>query len=203
MKTHKPGYFPASTVLRIDDISVNTDLEQLSGLLKTIRKQFVNLEILLAISPMVFNMSDKSGTELSQSSQRVFPKILNAYSDHREFYRVQKLGIPKWLSEVSSKFECTIASHGLVHVDHRLMDFGAQEFSIIASASLSGSNIFVPPFNKYNEFTEKICAENGIELVKWEDGWTHLGYHQFKLDNKKYYMHLHDFSTTELANLFS
>lgn len=95
MKTHTPGYFPASTVLRIDDISVNTDLEQLSGLLKTIRKQFVNLEILLAISPMVFNMSNKSGTELSQSSQRVFPKILNAYSDHRVFYKVQELGIPK------------------------------------------------------------------------------------------------------------
>jgi hypothetical protein len=203
MKLSELGYYPDSSVLRIDDISVNTNFEQLNNLLNLVRNKLYNLEILLAVSPMVFDMSNKTNGEPTQNSQRVFPKILNAYSDHLVFYNVDRIGIPKWLPEISEKFNCKIASHGLVHVDHRLMDFGAQELSIITSASLTQSNIFVPPFNKYNTETEKICENNGIKLVKWEDGWKHLGYHQFKIDKNKYYMHLHDFSEAELISFFS
>ena len=58
-----------------------------------------------------------------------------------------------------------------MHVDHRLLHPAAQEMSIVTSCRLIGADVFIPPFNKWNEYTEEICADRQITLVKFEDGW--------------------------------
>jgi hypothetical protein len=203
MQVDSNNYFPKSGVLRIDDISINTDRDELRNILKLISDKYPKMEILLAVSALVFNMNKLSSGNDSQSNQRVFPKILNAFSDHRVFYKVEEIGIPDWLPSFSAEFNCKIASHGLIHVDHRLLDASAQELSILTSASILDTNIFVPPFNKYNPATELICSDNQIKLVKWEDGWIHLAYNGFTDAENKYYLHLHDFNSEQLAGIFS
>ncbi|CAN2244730.1 hypothetical protein MCEMKE157_01341 [actinobacterium SCGC AAA044-D11] len=189
----------SKTILRIDDISMNISQHRLEKFLERVRNKHSDLEFLLAVSPAVFEMPTSDEADISE---RIFPSILNAHSDHRVFYRVEKIGIPKWIYEIAQKYDARLASHGLIHVDHRLLDFSAQEMSIITSTSLIGSKIFVPPFNKYNNETSKICSENNIELIKWEDGWKHLSYQGFSNDGSRYYMHLHDFPGDKLASLF-
>lgn len=189
----------SNTVLRIDDISVNISYERLEFLLKKAKDKFPDLTILLAVSPAVFNMKDRDG---ENATERIFPSILNAFSDQRVFYKVEKIGLPDWLNDISESYGARLASHGLIHVDHRLLEFSAQEMSILTSTSLLGSEIFVPPFNKYNKDTLQICHDNDIELIKWEDGWKHLSYQHFKDDGSKYYMHLHDFPGDKIVSLF-
>jgi len=194
-------FFPEGTMLRIDDISINLDLERLTKFLELVRLKYPKVSILLAVSPMVFDM-DRWEPNKDSTKERVFPAILNAMSDHRAYFKVEKIGIPAWLNDVTEKYECTLATHGLIHVDHRLLSKDLQELSVISSASLIGAKIFVPPFNKFNNDTLAICETNKIELVRWEDGWIHLGYHPFSDNGEKYYVHLHDYPGEMLFSLF-
>jgi hypothetical protein len=130
------------------------------------------------------------------ANERIFPKILNAYSDFRLFYHIDKAGIPEIKTPNIEK-----AAHGLIHVDHRLLSKEAQEMSIIVSSSLAQSKIFIPPFNKWNKDTETICQENSIELIKFESGWKHILYNQIIGNIGKYYFHTHDFSFEDFAQI--
>lgn len=174
--------------------------DRLEAFLAQARAKTEDLKILLAVSPAVFDMP-KRDVGNGIIAERVFPSILNAHSDHRVFYKIEKIGIPDWLDGLSEKYNCLLASHGLIHVDHRLLPFDAQEMSIVTSLSLIKSNIFVPPFNKYNKDTERVCEENEIDLIKWEDGWNHLGYQPFSNDGKNYYVHLHDYPGEKLFTI--
>ena len=187
------------TLLRIDDISINLNGDRLESLLTRFKNKYPMSQLLLAVSPAVFDMSKQ---EKIGVSERIFPSILNAHSDHRVFYEIEKIGIPDWIPNLQKKFDATLASHGLIHVDHRLLDYSAQEMSILTSVSLIRSKIFVPPFNKYNLDTRKICEEHHIDLVKWEDNWQHLSFQEFNDDGRNYYMHLHDFPGDKIDSLF-
>jgi hypothetical protein len=183
-----------SIIFRIDDISVNTSEARLRAQIEILLQTYPDSSVLLGVSPLVFNMDDAKGV----AAERIFPKILNAYSDHRLYYKTEKLGIPDYVMQLCENQRIMKASHGLLHVDHRLMDRGAQELSILTSCALVGSNIFIPPFNKWNTDTEAICSEADIELIKFEDGWRHLGYN--KIDSSftnKYYYHTHDFDDSK------
>lgn len=181
------------TIFRIDDISTNTDYQDLRESLASIREFDSNSEIWLAISPVVFQLQEE-GSALEK--QRPFPAILNAHSDFRVFYEGTKLGLPDWLGSLVDDFPGVLTvSHGLVHVDHRLLGRSAVELSVRVSAAVTGSNVFVPPFNKWNQTVETVCADAGIHLVKWEDGWRHLKYQTLDegQNSGKFYFHTHDF----------
>lgn len=178
-------------LFRIDDVSVNTDLGRLENTVGFIRSQVPEAKIMLAISPMVHAIGP------GENKERTFPAMLHVQNDHREFYKVERSGVPKvgHLADV-------IAAHGLVHVDHRLMTRSAQELSIVASCSLVGTKTFVPPFHKWNEKTEQVCSEFGIDLIRWNSTWIHLKYHNLKWLGAarafvSYYFHLHDFKDHE------
>ena len=175
-------------VFRFDDICINADLEHANILAYQILKKYPDAQVLYCISPCVNDMSDSSDPV---TSQRIFPKIYNAYSDHRIFYKIDKIGIPEVPERVIS------ASHGLVHVDHRLLEFSAQEMSILVSCSLTKSRIFVPPFNKWNKDTEKICQEHNIELVKFEDGWLCCEYNEYNPEHNLWYLHHREFAPSD------
>jgi hypothetical protein len=130
------------------------------------------------------------------NKQRIFPKILNAHSDYRCFYNVDLTGIP----EINNRV--VLASHGLIHVDHRLLTKEVQEISILVSASLVKAKIFIPPFNKWNKYTEEICEEHKIELIKFEDNWLCMEYNKYNISHEKWYLHAREFTFEKFKKWF-
>jgi hypothetical protein len=175
-------------IFRFDDICINADMNNANALVDIIRSFYPKCDILYCMSPLVCDMD----TGDAKTDQRIFPKIFNAYSDYRKFYKVTKCSVPNNIPK-----GILLASHGLVHVDHRLLEFSAQEMSILVSCSLTGSSIFVPPFNKWNYDTEKICNDNEIDLVKFEDGWLCAEYNPFNVDHEKWYLHSREFTPNQ------
>jgi len=124
-----------------------------------------------------------------ESIERIFPKIWNAHSDPFIHYTLNEAR-----SRLIRPSEVAAASHGLVHVDHRLIHKEAQRLSIVLSCSLVGAKMFVPPFNKWNSDTEEVCKEHGIELVKFEDGWLSMEYNDFDPAHELYYLHAREWT---------
>lgn len=189
---------------RFDDVSVNTDANKLWKMVEFIRRRLEGeaspirtCEITFAVSLGVFDMKQEVGLR----AERVFPSVLHTESDFRCFYNLDKIGIPALLNEAAPN-GILVASHGIVHVDHRLLSKKAQELSILLSCSLLKTSIFVPPFHKWNDKTEEVCRENLIDLVKFEN-LRHLGYHKFDAANPDYYLHTHDFTYDQFVARFS
>jgi len=175
-------------IFRFDDVCVNSDMQLLNDLTNILIEKFPNSEVIWAVSPMVDSKE--------KYRQRIFPKKWNAMSDYRQFFKMDKIGIPDLHPKV------TLAGHGLVHVDHRLLDYHAQELSILLSCNLIKCDMFVPPFNKWNKDTEKICLENDIELVQFEDGWKSMEYNSFDKENYHWYLHAREWSPESFKNWF-
>jgi hypothetical protein len=173
---------------RFDDICLNTNMHDCNEIAAAIHEHLPECTILYCISPIVNKMPEDDYV----TSQRIFPKIFNAYSDYRIFYHLDKCGIPENIPDFVTK-----ASHGLVHVDHRLLAKEAQEMSILVSCALSQSKIFVPPFNKWDKNTEMICEEHNIKLVKFEDGWLCAEYNEFDPSHDLWYIHNRAFKPKE------
>ncbi len=159
-------------VFRFDDVSGNSNMKTIYSIADLLWDKFPECIIICGMSPI---------THVS-CGERVFPSILNARSDYREFYEVDCCEIPKFSGAL-------FAGHGLIHMDHRLLDYQAQEMSILVSCSLAKGKIFIPPFNKWNELTEQICKENEIELIKFEDGWKSAEHNTFDATHKLWYLH--------------
>ena len=174
-------------ILRFDDVCLNADMTHINKMARKFKDHFPGALILYGISPLVCNMRGNYVTR-----QRIFPRIWNAFSDWRKFYNVQRAGIPENIPSFVTR-----ASHGLIHVDHRLLPKAAQEMSILVSCSLAESTTFIPPFNKWNKDTEDICNEHDIHLIKFEDGWKCLEYEHFDPEHSKWYIHAREMTMTD------
>lgn len=175
------------TVFRVDDVSINTDVEVLASLVSVIRSRCPDAVVWFAVSPFVHDLSK----EPVHDRERVFPRILSAMSDHRVFFKVQRLGLPSAkILALSDK----PTSHGLIHVDHRLLSRDVQELSILTSCSILGTDTFVPPFNKWNQDTASICKEHDLKFARFEDGWRHVRFNRYDPGHDLYYLHTHDTS---------
>jgi hypothetical protein len=177
---------------RFDDVCINADMGYTNLMTDYLLEKFPLSQVLWGVSPLVHDMSSETG----KARERVFPSILNAYSDHRLHFNVDMCGLPELRKDV------TIATHGLIHVDHRLLTCDQQEMSILISASLVKSKIFIPPFNKWNEDTADVCFLNKIELVKFEDGWLSMEHNKFNPFHRKWYLHAREFSVDEFKQWF-
>jgi hypothetical protein len=183
---------------RFDDISINTDIEKLRRMCAFLRKKVRDVRIIMAVSPAVYDMSE---SENKNDRERVFPAMLHTKSDFTVFYKMQKVGIPEIVKEWP---DIEYASHGMAHVDHRLLSRGAQELSIVMSSALVRTNTFVPPFHKWNEKTVDICNKHKIRLITMEEAdWRHLKYHPFDARQTRYYLHTHDLTYDEFSHKFS
>jgi len=174
---------------RFDDICINTDMQKANAMAKLLKDRFPSCEVWFCISPLVHDMSQ----EMGKAKERVFPRILLAYSDHRNHYKVDKCGVPDCPEGV------IVAAHGLIHIDHRLLPEETQAMSILGCCSLIKSNIFVPPFNKWNKITEEICKDNGIELIKFEDGWLSMEHNKYNPNHFKWYLHSRELTIKEFS----
>jgi hypothetical protein len=189
-------------LFRFDDVSLNTDRFKLRSMIDFIQSRLSDVRIMLCISPAVHCLEQK---QEALERERAFPSELKVESDFRQFYLVNKFGLPEIVYDCRvGKINLALASHGLIHVDHRLLKRSAQELSIVMSCSLVGTRIFVPPFHKWNEKTEAICQEHGINLHKFTpSAWRHLKYHKFDPFQPQYYLHTHDFSYDGFVERFS
>ena len=178
---------------RFDDVCINADMSLINDMTSFIFEKFPDSVVLHGVSPLVHDMKNET---THKEQQRIFPKILNAYSDYKNFYKVDLLGLP------NSHPKATLAAHGLIHVDHRLLPKEVQEISILISASLVKSKIFIPPFNKWNEDTEEVCYEHGIELIKFEDGWLSMEHNKFFDSHNKWYLHAREFDIENFKKWF-
>lgn len=186
---------------RFDDVSVNTDEHKLDQMICFLRSTFKadQLQVILAVSPAVCEMRH---CDKPLDRERIFPPIWHTESDFRIFYRMQGVGVPPIVTTLR-KTGIAVAGHGMVHVDHRLLEPAAQELSILMSCSLLECSTFVPPFHKWNKHTEAICAEHNILLVKYDHSWRHLFYHPFDPRTENYYVHTHDFHYQSFCAQFS
>lgn len=172
---------------RMDDVSCNSVMSEVNDIAFYLKTRFPECRIIYGISPLVFSISGHN--------QRVFPKILTAQSDHKEFFKADKMGIPGDIPDYVEK-----ASHGLFHVDMRLLRYECQEMSILASCSLVGTSLFVPPFNKWNGLTEDICRIHKIGLIKFEEGWRSLEHEPYDPEHKLWYFHHWAFGLDKVKN---
>ncbi len=180
-------------IFRFDDVCINANMELINDMTNFLFDRFPNCTVLWGVSPLVHDMSDTTG----KTAERIFPQILNAHSDHRLFFNVDFAGIP------ALHPKATMAGHGLIHVDHRLLTYEQQEMSIIISASLVKSKIFIPPFNKWNKDTDAICKEHGIELIKFEDGWLSMEHNSFDDKHGMWYLHAREFKFEDFKKWFN
>jgi hypothetical protein len=119
-------------------------------------------------------------------------------SDIREYYRGDSCGLP----EMPIENYIVRAGHGIAHVDHRLLGRKSQELSILMSCSLARASVFIPPYNKYDKNTEAICTANGIELIRFEDGWLHSLYNRYRQEQERWYCHPYDVTVNQLSEWF-
>jgi len=188
-------------VIRVDDVCNKTEHQKLDAIRRVFPKG--EFEIMHVISPLYTSVSRANEITLPyKNHERVFPEMFNCLSDWRIFTQVDMATNPSMYNHTyRDKLFDVIASHGVIHVDHRLLDKSAQELSICISCSMVGSKIFVPPFNKYNQHTIDICKELGVELVKWESGWKCLDYEKFDDSCDNWYLHTYNLSMEQIENL--
>lgn len=167
-------------IIRFDDICYGADMKLVNEMVDHLQKKIKEVKIIWACSPIV------SSDSIHQ--QRVFPKEWNALSDYKIHYTLDLMGHPVTRKGIE------IASHGLIHVDHRLLHRSAQELSILLSCSILDCKMFVPPFNKWNKDTEDICRENDIQLIKFEQGWKSMEYNNYDHKTKFWYLHAREWN---------
>lgn len=161
-------------IFRFDDISGNTDMNSANEMAQILRGRF-NAQIWYCISPLYDANESKTG--------RVYPSEWNPYSNYQIYFRMSAALIPQCPACVEK------VSHGLIHVDHRLLTFEQQEMSIVMARYLTGSLKFVPPFHKWDADTEEVCEKNNIELIKYEDQWLGAEHNTFNTECEKWYIH--------------
>lgn|SRR3990167_3037384 len=175
-------------IFRFDDVFFGANMKLHNQMADYLFHYFPSCEIIWACSPMA--------SSSSINSQRIFPREWNALSDVCKFYQMDLMGHPVRRDGI------VIASHGLIHADHRLLSKGAQELSILLSCSLLQAKIFVPPFNKWDMNTEYICDRNNIKLIKFEDGWRCMEYNSFSKDIKEWYLHAREWTMESFKEWF-
>lgn len=194
------------SIFRFDDISPNTNLIKLSHMTEFLIKNNLFDEIWYCISlfahdpEIQYHKSEPQKTDLEK--ERVFPNIFKAFNDYKNFFLVDKffnefINLKKQIHK-----KVKLVSHGLFHIDHRLLTKEVQEVSIMVSCNFVNSFIFVPPFNKFDGNTENICDEQGIKLIKWEDDWLHLKHNKYDKSHEKYYVHTFDLNEKEFYKWF-
>ena len=193
-KIHPP---PPKKIFRFDDVCINSDIELHNQMTDWLFEKFPHCEVIWAVSPLV-----SSGAEPG----RVFPRVWSAYSSWDIHCHYDTFGIPNIHPKV------TRATHGLIHADHRFLPYEAQRMSIHLSARLIGASLFVPPFNKWNEDTERACG--ATRLIKFENGWRSMEHNLHTDKNwtcgepgrsfpgQQWYLHAREWTMDKFINWF-
>jgi hypothetical protein len=163
-------------IFRIDDVTGNTDKNALKKMIKILKNNFV-CKVWACVTP--FSQYAHEGS--------VYPNPPFKSMDRKNFYKVRHFLDTSRFNVGADEH----VSHGLIHLDHSSLQYDAQEMSIATSCNILDSDIFVPPFNRWNATTEAVCNHNNIQLVKsQEEGWRCLEFEDFDLSkSQRWYFH--------------
>lgn len=173
-------------IFRNDDVTVNTSPQDLANIYGIIHNYFPNAEIWSCVT--LFSQKNSSGSVYSSVPFKTYPT--------NWFYKTANSFMYEFKHPLYK-----IASHGLYHIDHSKVSRETQEMSILGSCSYLRSNIFVPPFNRFNKDTVDICYDNDIKIDM--DGWKSLEYNNFDQNHKKWYFHSWRYSQESLKRTLS
>jgi len=172
-------YRPEQMIWRFDDVSPSLDWLRLRDLVTVIRTAFPGTAFWFGVS--IISATSEDGAVYRDPPFKDRPL--------QWFYAVDKIGIPD-IRRLHPDSDWVLGSHGLLHVDHSKLTLQAQEMSILTSCNLLNAKVFLPPFNRFNEDTERICQENGIFLVKQQEhGWKSLEFNDYDPSHKRWYLH--------------
>lgn len=167
-------------IFRFDDVCLNTRMRHLNALAQLVKNRVPNAVVQYGVSLVVNELRGYR----QPTDEMVFDPMYEPRSDPQCYFRVDKVGCP---DDIPPGVELT--SHGLIHVDHRLLSADAQAMSIAVSCSLLRTKIFTPPFHKWNSDTVFACARHGIKLQKFEDGWLSAEHNAFIPSHPMWYAH--------------
>lgn len=159
-------------IIRNDDVNYNTNSNKLTEMYALIKSIIPECEIWSCIT--LFSGRNSIGS--------VYADLPLKEKEINWFYK----NANSFIGENKYQFS-KIASHGLYHVDHSKLSRDAQEMSILGSCSYLNTNIFVPPFNRFNQDTLDICFDNDIKIKA--DGWKSMEFNMFDSNHKNWYLH--------------
>lgn len=166
-----------SLIFRNDDVSCNST--NLNDIYTILVNKFS--DCIIYSCSTVFSKNSVSGS--------IYPNLPLKDKELKYFYEVDKAKDNIFMAEKEYE-NIVIASHGLWHFDHTSVDRQLKEASIITSCNLLKTNIFVPPFNKWDAEVELICAANNITLIKSnEEGWKSFEHNKFDASYPLWYFH--------------
>lgn len=173
----------SSMIFRNDDVTVNSDKKKLAGIYGAIHNLFPDAEIWSGITLFAQNNFKGSvylDTPFKDKDIKWFYKNADSFMyDYRHpLYKV--------------------VSHGLYHIDHSNVSRETQEMSIIGSCSFLKTDIFVPPFNRFNQDTLDICFDNDIKIKT--EGWKSLEHNDFDSRHKFWYFHSWKYTVNQLKD---
>lgn len=171
-------------IFRNDDVNPNTDLEELRDIYSEIYHKYPDVTIISGVT--VF-----SGASTKQS---IYEEVPFKHKPKTWFYKVKHV-INSWFGKV--------ASHGLLHSDHSVLSKDAQEMSILTSCSYLDTDIFIPPFNRFNEDTISVCKENNIQLIGYNEKWLSLEHNNFNDQHDKWYFHSWRIHKEKMRNMLN
>lgn len=160
-------------IFRTDDISMNTDFGALKTMHEILAGSFPSSKIWSCV-----NILAKENGRGSVYPQPPFKdKPMDFFFDVNLIMAQINVGRTK------------LVSHGFWHFDHSKAGIELQEASIVTSCRFLRTNIFVPPFNRYNADTVEVCRRNVINLVRPEEGWRSMEHNDFDPSHHRWYWH--------------
>ena len=136
-------------IFRNDDVNPNSNFKHIGEIYSIILTKFPNAEIWSCIN--IFGKINPDGMVYPKTKLRI---------NTRDFYDVDSVFDFRQLPSLH-----TPVSHGLFHFNHSILTYETQRFSILSSCHLLNTKLFIPPFNEWNEKTEKICRIGNIQLI--------------------------------------
>lgn len=178
---------------RIDDVSPNTDLDDLEIQIKMLSK--VSNHIILGVN--LFGRSATNGA--------VYPDIPLRGHDRLYFYNIDRIFNFAALHKLRLLPHVEIVSHGLVHNIHSQMSRDQIEASILMSCSLLNAKAFIPPFNEISAEVVSVCERNDIRLIMNESDrqWRSIESEPFDPSTKFWYYHPWRINSDRLKEILS
>lgn len=127
----------------------------------------------------------KSSNDYKQS---VYPALPLKNQEFNYFLDVDRC---EYMGNIKFEFpNVQVVSHGLWHFDHTQVESQLMKASIVSSCKLLHTDIFVPPFNRWNAEMELVCAANNITMIKSDqEGWKSFEHNKFDPEHKLWYFH--------------
>lgn len=180
-----------SIIFRNDDVNSNSNYKQLMAIYDTIKEYVPNAEIWSVWCPTCV---------YRPNSNLIYPANMYPirHQDEKDLMKINHIGFP-----LEGGLYYRLATHGLYHISHKNKSRDFQAMSILSTARLLKTNIFVPPFSEWDNITEKVCTDNNIRLIKSSDGWKSLESEPFNPNHPLWFFHSWRYTPEKFREIFN